>query len=202
MVNNTIAIDAMGGDNSPKSVIAGLAISSVRNPGVEYIVYGDENKLIPLLKKRDNLKKIVKVVHVDDWIRADEKASKSLRRSKTTSMGLAIAAVANGEAGAIVSAGNSGALLAMSIFGLRKLSGISRPALAAIMPTVKAGLLIPDNFRKPNIDIASNAPLFPAETIAPASPLATAAIAKPILVVFDLLNDLEAFSSALIQSST
>ena len=55
MVKNTIAIDAMGGDNAPKSVIAGLAISSVRNPGVEYIVYGDENKLLPLLKKRDNL---------------------------------------------------------------------------------------------------------------------------------------------------
>ena len=68
MVKNTIAIDAMGGDNAPKSVIAGLAISSVRNPGVEYIVYGDENKLLPLLKKRDNLKKVVKVVHVDDWI--------------------------------------------------------------------------------------------------------------------------------------
>ena len=51
MVKNTIAIDAMGGDNAPKSVIAGLAISSVRNPGVEYIVYGDENKLLPLLKK-------------------------------------------------------------------------------------------------------------------------------------------------------
>ena len=49
MVKNTIAIDAMGGDNAPKSVIAGLAISSVRNPGVEYIVYGDENKLLPLL---------------------------------------------------------------------------------------------------------------------------------------------------------
>ena len=82
MVKNTIAIDAMGGDNAPKSVIAGLAISSVRNPGVEYIVYGDENKLLPLLKKRDNLKKVVKVVHVDDWIRADEKPLKLLGGQK------------------------------------------------------------------------------------------------------------------------
>ena len=153
MVNNTIAIDAMGGDNAPKSVIAGLAISAVRNPGVKYIVYGDQTQLTPLLKKRDSLKDIVKIVHVDDWIRGDEKASKSLRRSKTTSMGCAIAAVANGEAGAIVSAGNSGALLAMSIFGLRKLSGISRPALAAVMPTVSGEIVALD--LGANIDCSS-----------------------------------------------
>ncbi len=153
MVKNTIAIDAMGGDNAPKSVISGLAISAVRNPGVEYIVYGDENKLSPLLKNKDSLKNIVKVVHVEDWIRADEKASKSLRRAKTTSMGLAIAAVANSEAGAIVSAGNSGALLAMSIFGLKKLSGISRPALAAVMPTVYGEIIALD--LGANIDCSS-----------------------------------------------
>ncbi len=153
MVKNTIAIDAMGGDNAPKSVIAGLSISAVRNPGVEYLVYGDKNKLMPLLKNRDRLKDIVKVVHVEDWIRADEKASKSLRRAKTTSMGLAIAAVANGEAGAIVSAGNSGALLAMSIFGLRKLSGISRPALAAVMPTISGEIVALD--LGANIDCSS-----------------------------------------------
>ncbi|PPR14896.1 MAG: Phosphate acyltransferase [Alphaproteobacteria bacterium MarineAlpha9_Bin3] len=153
MVKNTIAIDAMGGDNAPKSIIAGLAISAVRNPGVEYLVYGDKNKLIPLLKNRDSLKNIVKIVHVEDWIRADEKASKSLRRAKTTSMGLAIDAVANGEAGAIVSAGNSGALLAMSIFGLRKLSGISRPALAAVMPTISGEIVALD--LGANIDCSS-----------------------------------------------
>jgi phosphate acyltransferase len=144
MVKNTIAIDAMGGDKAPKSVIAGLAISSVRNPNTEYIIYGDKNKILPLIKKRNNLKKVVKVVHVEDWIRADEKASKSLRRAKTTSMGLAIASVANGEADAVVSAGNSGALLAMSIFGLRKLSGISRPALAAVMPTTSGEIVALD----------------------------------------------------------
>ena len=153
MVSNTIAIDAMGGDSAPKSVIAGLAISCVRNPDVEYIVYGDEKKIAPLLKNRVNLKKVVKVVHVEDWIRADEKASKSLRRAKTTSMGMAIEAVANGKAGAIVSAGNSGALLAMSIFGLRKLSGISRPALAAVMPTISGEIVALD--LGANIDCSS-----------------------------------------------
>ena len=121
MLKYTIAIDAMGGDNAPKSIIAGLAISSIRNPNINYIIFGDQKKIEPLIKNTKQLKEISKIVHVDDWVRADEKASKSLRRSKTTSMGLAIASVAKGDANAVVSAGNSGALLAMSIFGLRKL---------------------------------------------------------------------------------
>ena len=120
MLRNNIAIDAMGGDKAPKSIISGLAISSIRNPNINYIIYGDANKIEPLIKNREQLKEVSKIVHVDDWIRGDEKASRSLRRSKTTSMGLAISAVADGEADAIVSAGNSVALLAMSIFGLRK----------------------------------------------------------------------------------
>jgi len=153
MVINTIAIDAMGGDKAPKSVIAGLAISAIRNPGTSYIVYGDENKIIPLIKNREKLKDVIKIVHVEDWIRGDEKASKSLRRVKTTSMGLAISAVVDGEADAIVSAGNSGALLAMSIFGLRKLPGISRPALAAVMPTVSGEVFALD--LGANIDCSS-----------------------------------------------
>ena len=153
MVKNTIAIDAMGGDKAPKAVITGLAISAVRNPNTNYIVYGDENKILPLIKNREHLKKVSKIVHVEDWIRGDEKASKSLRRAKTTSMGLAISAVATGEADAIVSAGNSGALLAMSIFGLKKLSGISRPALAAVMPTVSGEVVVLD--LGANIDCSS-----------------------------------------------
>ena len=153
MLKYTIAIDAMGGDNAPKSIIAGLAISSIRNPNTNYIIFGDEKKIEPLIKNRKQLKEISKIVHVDDWIRGDEKASKSLRRSKTTSMGLAIASVAKGDANAVVSAGNSGALLAMSIFGLRKLSGISRPALAAVMPTIAGEVVALD--LGANIDCSS-----------------------------------------------
>ena len=153
MLKYTIAIDAMGGDNAPKSIIAGLAISSIRNPSINYIIYGDANKIEPLIKNREQLKAVSKIVHVEDWIRGDEKASRSLRRSKTTSMGLAISAVAKGEADAIVSAGNSGALLAMSIFGLRKLPGISRPALAAVMPTISGEVVALD--LGANIDCSS-----------------------------------------------
>ena len=153
MVKYTIAIDAMGGDSAPESVIAGLAISSIRNPGINYIIFGDEKQIAPLLKNSKKLKEISKVVHVEDWIRGDEKASKSLRRSKTTSMGLSIASVANGDADAVVSSGNSGALLAMSIFGLRKLPGINRPALAAVMPTISGEVVALD--LGANIDCSS-----------------------------------------------
>ena len=153
MLRNNIAIDAMGGDKAPKSIISGLAISSIRNPSINYIIYGDANKIEPLIKNREQLKAVSKIVHVEDWIRGDEKASRSLRRSKTTSMGLAISAVAKGEADAIVSAGNSGALLAMSIFGLRKLPGISRPALAAVMPTISGEVIALD--LGANIDCSS-----------------------------------------------
>ena len=153
MVKYTIAIDAMGGDNAPKSVIDGLAISSIRNPGTNYIIFGDEKQIALLIKNKKQLKGLSKIVHVEDWIRGDEKASKSLRRSKSTSMGLAIASVANGEADAVVSAGNSGALLAMSIFGLRKLPGISRPALAAVMPTISGEVVALD--LGANIDCSS-----------------------------------------------
>ena len=121
MKNKIIAIDAMGGDKAPKSVIAGLAISSVRNPNYKYLIFGDKNQIAPLIKRRTNLISVAEVIHVEDWVRNDEKASKALRRSQETSMGKAIKAVSDGNADALVSGGNSGALMAISIFGLKEL---------------------------------------------------------------------------------
>jgi len=144
MKNSIIAIDAMGGDKAPKSVIAGLAISSIRNPECNYLIYGNKNKVAPLIKRRTNLINKSEIIHVEDWVRDDEKASKALRRAKSTSMGKAISSVSEGNADAIVSGGNSGALMAMSIFGLKRLNGISRPALAAIMPTINGEILALD----------------------------------------------------------
>ena len=144
MSKKVIAIDAMGGDKAPKSVIAGLAISSVRNPNYKYLIFGDKNIIGPLIKRRTKLITVCEVIHVEDWVRDDEKASKALRRSQDTSMGQAISAVSQGNADAIVSGGNSGALMAMSIFGLKRIPGISRPALAAIMPTINGELLALD----------------------------------------------------------
>ena len=135
MAKTTIAIDAMGGDNAPKAVIMGLERSFVRHPEVHFIIFGDEAKITPLVEKRRELKSICSIVNVKDWIKDDEKASKVIKRSKTTSMGKAIECVASGNADAIVSGGNSGALMALSIFGLKRILGINRPAMAAVMPT-------------------------------------------------------------------
>ena len=135
MAKTTIAIDAMGGDNAPNAVIMGLERSFVRHPEVHFMIFGDESKITPLVEKRRELKSICSIINVKDWIKDDEKASKVIKRSKTTSMGKAIECVASGNADAIVSGGNSGALMALSIFGLKRISGINRPAMAAVMPT-------------------------------------------------------------------
>ena len=144
MKKKIIAIDAMGGDKAPKSVIAGLAISAIRNPNFKYLIFGDKTKIAPLIKRRTNLIASSEIIHTEDWVRNDEKASIALRRSKDTSMGQAINSVSEGNSDAIVSGGNSGALMAMSIFGLKRITGISRPALAAIMPTINGELLALD----------------------------------------------------------
>ena len=135
MAKTTIAIDAMGGDNAPNAVIMGLERSFVRHPEVHFMIFGDESKITPLVEKRRELKSICSIINVKDWIKDDEKASKVIKKSKTTSMGKAIECVASGNADAIVSGGNSGALMALSIFGLKRISGINRPAMAAVMPT-------------------------------------------------------------------
>ncbi len=140
----TIAVDAMGGDNAPYEVIKGLQISFTRHPNAHYIIFGDKSKINPLLVNRTELSSVSDVVDVRDWVKDDEKASKALRRSNSTSMGRAIEYVSLGKADAVVSGGNSGALMAMSIFGLKRLSGISRPALAAIMPTINGEILALD----------------------------------------------------------
>ena len=125
----------MGGDNAPNAVIMGLERSFVRHPEVHFMIFGDESKITPLVEKRRELKSICSIINVKDWIKDDEKASKVIKKSKTTSMGKAIECVASGNADAIVSGGNSGALMALSIFGLKRISGINRPAMAAVMPT-------------------------------------------------------------------
>ena len=135
MAKTTIAIDAMVGDNAPNAVIMGLERSFVRHPEVHFMIFGDESKITPLVEKRRELKSICSIINVKDWIKDDEKASKVIKKSKTTSMGKAIECVASGNADAIVSGGNSGALMALSIFGLKRISGINRPAMAAVMPT-------------------------------------------------------------------
>ncbi|MFT6332283.1 MAG: glycerol-3-phosphate acyltransferase PlsX [Lentimonas sp.] len=127
----------MGGDNAPNSVIQGANIIASKNPQIHFLLYGNSEVINPLLKSCYALKKNSKIIHTDQSICASEKPSIALRKGTKSSMRLAIDAVKNGDAQAVVSAGNTGALMAISKIVLRPLPAIDRPAIVAFMPNQK-----------------------------------------------------------------
>ena len=131
-----IAVDAMGGDTGPAVMIAGAAIALKRNSDLTFLLFGDEGAVRAELGRFPELAAVCEIVHTPDVIAAEDKPSQAIRRAKTTSMGRAIGAVKGGEANAAVSAGNTGAMMAMAKFALRTMPGIDRPALAALLPTL------------------------------------------------------------------
>jgi glycerol-3-phosphate acyltransferase PlsX len=131
-----IAIDAMGGDSGPAVMVAGAALALERRSDLRFILFGDEAAIGDQLARHKNLAAASEVVHTPDVIAPEDKPSQAIRRAKTTSMGRAVAAVKTGEADAAVSAGNTGALMAMAKLALRTMPGIDRPALAALLPTL------------------------------------------------------------------
>jgi glycerol-3-phosphate acyltransferase PlsX len=140
-----IALDAMGGDVGASVVIPGAAISLTRHPDSEFLLFGDRALIEPQLAKHPAMKKVSRVVHTDVAVSMHDKPSQALRRGrKTSSMWLAIDAVKKGEADVAVSAGNTGALMAMARFNLRTLPGIDRPAIAAVWPTIRGDSVVLD----------------------------------------------------------
>ena len=131
-----IAIDAMGGDEGVRVMIDGAALARRRHDRFQFLLVGDEARIKAALEKHPNLAAASEILHAPEAIAGDEKPSRAIRRAKTTSMGLAINAVKEGKAGAAVSAGNTGALMAMSKLALRTMPGIDRPALSALLPTL------------------------------------------------------------------
>ncbi|WP_295525274.1 phosphate acyltransferase PlsX [Novosphingobium sp. Chol11] len=131
-----IAVDAMGGDEGVRVMVEGAALARTRHDQFKILLVGDEERIKQALSRHPNLRAASEILHAPDVVSGDEKPTQALRRAKTTSMGLAIDAVKRGEAGAAVSAGNTGALMAMAKVALRMVPGIDRPALAALMPTL------------------------------------------------------------------
>ncbi len=132
---NIISLDAMGGDHAPQIVIEGASIARERLPDVRFIIFGDETRIAPLVTKYPLLKESCEIHHTDKIVTAEEKPGQALRRGRQSSMGLSIQAVKDGNACAAVSAGNTGALMAMAKFMLKTMPGIDRPALASLLPT-------------------------------------------------------------------
>jgi phosphate acyltransferase len=131
----TIALDAMGGDRAPGIVVKGAEIALQRHPEVHFLLFGAEDKIQPLLAKAPRLRKSATLHHTSEVVADDDKPSSALRTGRQSSMRLAIDAVADGRADGVVSAGNTGALMAMAKFVLKMLPGIDRPAIASFFPT-------------------------------------------------------------------
>lgn len=129
----------MGGDDAPLIVVEGAHLAHKKYPQASFIIFGDESKINPLVKKYPGLDSVVKVRHTPDRVTSEDKPSTALRNGRNSSMRLAIDAVGRGEAHCVVSAGNTGALMAIAKFVLKVLPGISRPAIAAYLPTKVKG---------------------------------------------------------------
>lgn len=141
---NVIALDAMGGDHAPACIIAGAALARKRHPEIRFIFFGDETRIAPMAEKHGELKGFYEIHHAPDIVAPDMKPSLALRQGRQSSMRLAINAVADGKAGSIVSAGNTGALMAMAKFVFKTLPGIDRPAIATLIPTQKGDTVMLD----------------------------------------------------------
>ena len=140
-----IALDAMGGDVGPSVVIPGAAVSLTRHPDAGFLLFGERGAIDAQLAKYPALKAVSSVIHTDVAVSMHDKPSQALRRGrKTSSMWLAIEAVKKGEADVAVSAGNTGALMAMARFCLRTLPGVDSPAIAAVWPTVRGDSVVLD----------------------------------------------------------
>jgi len=140
----TIAIDAMGGDHAPGMVVAGCDLARTRFPQVDFVLFGDSAAIEPLFRMRPKLQAVTRVVHTEIVVANDEKPSVALRTGRESSMRKAIDLVAAGEADCVVSAGNTGALMAMAKFVLKTLPGIHRPAIASFFPTLRGETVMLD----------------------------------------------------------
>ncbi len=140
-----IALDAMGGDHGASVLLPGAEISLIRHPDIEYVMFGNETVVRPVLEGHPRLKAVTRLVHTDVAVGMSDKPSQALRRGRwKSSMWLTLDAVKKGEADVAVSAGNTGALMAMSRFALHMLPGIERPAIAAVWPTLKGDSIVLD----------------------------------------------------------
>ena len=127
-----VALDAMGGDNAPQAIVEGVMLAKQDFPDIEFQLYGKEAEI----KKYITDEKNITIIHTDEKIASDDEPVKAIRRKKTASMVLAAQAVKNGEADAIFSAGNTGALLAAGLFIVGRIKNVERPGLMSTLPVM------------------------------------------------------------------
>ncbi|MFL2889092.1 MAG: phosphate acyltransferase PlsX [Candidatus Pelagibacter sp.] len=147
-----IAIDAMGGDDSPKKVIEGIILNHNKSKENFFLIFGNENEIIKHLKKKID-KKFYKIIHTDSLVKSTDSPLEGAKRGKNTSMWLAIESVKRKEADIVISAGNTGALLVIAKLNLKMIENIDKPALSALWPNKKGMSVVLD--LGANIDCSS-----------------------------------------------
>jgi glycerol-3-phosphate acyltransferase PlsX len=140
----TISLDAMGGDQGPEVVVPGAALALQRYPDVRFLLVGNRARIEPLLAQHPALAERSLIIHTETAIGMEDKPSQAVRRGRGTSMWLALEAVSKGEADCAVSAGNTGALMALARLILKTMQGIERPVIAGQWPTVKGNCIVLD----------------------------------------------------------
>lgn len=127
-----IAVDAMGGDHAPQAIVEGVMLAKQDFPDIEFLLYGKEAEIKKYVIDETN----ITIIHTEEKINSDDEPVKAIRRKKTASMVLAAQAVKDGEADAIFSAGNTGALLAAGLFIVGRIKNVERPGLMSTLPVI------------------------------------------------------------------
>ncbi|MFC7392517.1 phosphate acyltransferase PlsX [Scopulibacillus cellulosilyticus] len=130
-----LAIDAMGGDNAPSEIVKGALLAADKFKNIQFTLVGDQAKIEPLLNNHQQFD----ILHTTEMIEPTDAPVKAVRKKKNASMVLAIKEVKEGRADAVISAGNTGALMTAGLFGAGRIKGIDRPALAPTLPTINQG---------------------------------------------------------------
>lgn len=143
MSKERIAVDAMGGDHAPHEIVAGAMLAAKEFENAEITLVGDEAAIRPLLKGAGAQR--IAILHAAEAVPMDQHASQALRSADRTSLGIAVSLVKNGLADAVVSAGNSGAFLAIALIKLRTIEGIARPAIATVWPALNGPTVLLDS---------------------------------------------------------
>ena len=138
-----IAVDAMGGDGSPKKIIDGIILNNKSNKNVFYKIFGDQNQISELIKNKID-SKFYEVIHTDKVIKSTDSPLEGAKRGKETSMWLAIQSVKEKQADIVISAGNTGALLVVAKLNLKMIENIDKPALSALWPNKKGMSVVLD----------------------------------------------------------
>lgn len=127
-----LAVDGMGGDNAPRSIVEGVLLALEDFSDIEILLYGKQDVMAPYLKEHPRLH----IMHCEEVIEGEDDPARAVRRKKDASMTRMLEAVADGTADACLSAGNTGALMAGGLFKVGRIDGVARPALATTLPTI------------------------------------------------------------------